>query len=471
MTNDDPQQPTKNLANSEPEPVDSTVSYTADERSYAGRGNWRETFRLAFDRARRQQRQRRSRRELGQDKTKALIVLIAVAVALVLLFFGVFSHPNRPLHLPGENPRGQANLGRKSTGRQAGEGPDAVAPMLSADLHANESLGQGQVTADDVDRTARTGHSPKGAPSRPGTTELSNYALGRVDFSDPFPGKNSAPPVMAGPPTPRTSEATDFKKPSLVFVRANETNMALKPAVPELQASRLALPVGSRLLARFEAPVSTAVRTPVLAVIEYNYERDGEIVIPAGAKVVGKLAQASPAGEMTMEFNGVEMPDGTGLKLDAVAMGLDYKPLRGYVSGKKTGRKFLVRSLTGLGTIASYIVGPQASSSAGLISTNTLLRERLSDNVAMAGQQQLNELAFSQNLVVTIPGNTRFYVVVEKPVSKPETAPSLTPSNSGINVGLPTLEELRQLMQLRREINDLYTQTPAPLTTEAHQPQ
>jgi hypothetical protein len=398
-------------------------------------------------------------------------VLIAVVVALVLLFFGVFSHPNRPLHLAGENPRGQASLGRKLTGRQSGEGPDAIAPMLSADLHGNESLGQGQVTPEDVDRTSRTGHSPRPSPSRPQTAELSNYALGRVDFSDPLSGKNSPPPVMAGPPTARISEASDLKKPSLVFVRANETNMALKPVVPELQASRLALPVGTRLLARFEAPVSTAVRAPVVAVIEYNYERDGEIVIPAGAKVVGKLAQASPSGEITMEFNGLEMPDGAGLKLDAVAMGLNYKPLRGFVSGKKTGRRFLVRSLTGLGTVASYVVGPQASSSAGLISTNTLLRERLSDNVAMAGQQQLNELAFSQNLVVTLPGNTRFYVVVEKPVSEPQTAPSLTPGNSGLNTGLPTLEELRQLMQLRREMNDLYTQTPASIVPQPQQAQ
>jgi aspartate aminotransferase len=32
------------------------------------------------------------------------------------------------------------------------------------------------------------------------------------------------------------------------------------------------------------------------------------------------------------------------------------------------------------------------------------MRERLANNVATAGQEQLNSLAFNQNLVVTVPG-------------------------------------------------------------------
>jgi hypothetical protein len=158
----------------------------------------------------------------------------------------------------------------------------------------------------------------------------------------------------------------------------------------------------------------------------------------------------------------VEMPDGTTEKIDASAMSLNFGPLKGDVSGKKTGTKFLVRSLTGLGTIASYVVGPQGSASSGLISPNTLMRERLADNVATAGQEELNGLAFSQNLVVTLPGNTRFYIVVQKPSSDHESATSGTrstgTSTAGFSGGVPTLEELRQLMQLRSEINELYTQ-------------
>jgi len=154
-------------------------------------------------------------------------------------------------------------------------------------------------------------------------------------------------------------------------------------------------------------------------------------------------------------------------------MDLNFKPLKGYVSGKKTGTKFLVRSLTGLGTVASYLVGPQASSSAGLISTNVLMRERLADNVATAGQEELNGLAFNQNLVVTVPGNTRFYIVLQKPTSEHAGGSSVARNtgltNASLNGGTPTLEELRQLMQLRREINDLYTQNNGQPTAQPQQ--
>jgi hypothetical protein len=121
--------------------------------------------------------------------------------------------------------------------------------------------------------------------------------------------------------------------------------------------------------------------------------------MPAGAKVLGRLAQVSPSGDVAIQFSRVEMPDGASEKLDALAMDLNFKPLKGYVSGKKTGTKFLVRSLTGLGTVASYLVGPQASSSAGLISTNVLMRERLADNVASKRRRSRASVASSSRLL------------------------------------------------------------------------
>ena len=51
-----------------------------------GKGNWREAFRAAFDRARRQQKPAESRQELGRDKSKSLFLLVGVCVALLLLF-------------------------------------------------------------------------------------------------------------------------------------------------------------------------------------------------------------------------------------------------------------------------------------------------------------------------------------------------------------------------------------------------
>jgi hypothetical protein len=267
-------------------------------------------------------------------------------------------------------------------------------------------------------------------------------------------------------PNPPSSDSTsELKKPSLVFVRSAETKRIMTPNSPEDVDETLALAAGTRLVARLQTPVSSAVAMPVVAVVEYNYERNAQIILPAGAKVFGHLAQVNTSGYVGIQFNRVELPDGTAEKIDATAMSLNFGPLKGTVSGKKTGTKFLVRSLTGMGTIASYVVGPQGSSSSELISPNTLMRERLADNVATAGQEELNGLAFNQNIVVTVPGNTRFYIVVQKPSSdRTTTTPSMRSTgftSAGLSGGVPTLDELRQLMQLRGEINELYMRANA----------
>src|SRR6516225_6464248 len=425
------------------------------------KGNWREAFVAAFQVARKRQKPTESRQELGRDKSKSLFLLVGVCVGLLLLFFGVFSHPKKKIPLPGENPHGQASLGRKVTPGQENSDPTkAVTPMLTADVRSTDPTPTDQLTPEDIGRTSRTGMAPKSTAPSPTATKTDppqDYALSKVDFSDPTVGQGTT-----APNPPSSDSNSELKKPSLVFVRSAEAKSMMKPNSPEDTNEVLALAAGTRLVARLQTPVSSAVPTPVVAVVEYNYERNGQIVLAAGSKVFGRLAQVNPSGYMGIQFSRVEMPDGTVEKIDASAMSLNFGPLKGDVSGKKTGTKFLVRSLTGLGTMASYLVGPQSSASEGMISPNTLMRERLADNVATAGQEELNGLAFNQNLVVTLAGNTRFYIVVQKPSSDHKgTAPGAQntgTSTAGFTGGVPTLEELRQLMQLRSEINELYTQ-------------
>ena len=428
------------------------------------RGNWREAFVAAFQKARQEQKPTDSRQELGRDRSKSLFLLAGVCGALLLIFFAVFSHPKQKIPLPGENPHGQASLGRKVTPGQENDDPTkAVTPMLSADVRSSDPALDVQLTPEDIGRTSRTGMAPKPTAATVSATKTNpsqDYALSKVDFSDPTVGQSTTTPNT--PPLSASDATADLKKPSLVFVRSAETKPTLRTNSPEDTEETLALAPGTRLVARLQTPVSSAVPTPAVAVVEYNYERNGQIVLSAGSKVFGRLAQVNRSGYMGIQFNRVEMPDGTVEKIDASAMSLNFGPLKGEVSGKKTGTKFLVRSLTGLGTMASYLVGPQSSASEGMISLNTLMRERLADNVATAGQEEMNGLAFNQNLVVTLAGNTRFYIVVQKPSSDHKgTAPGAQntgTSTAGFTGGVPTLEELRQLMQLRSEINELYTQ-------------
>ena len=103
----------------------------------------------------------------------------------------------------------------------------------------------------------------------------------------------------------------------------------------------LGLATGTRLRARLESAASTAVRTPVLAVIEYNYERDGEILVPAGARVIGHMQDADRSGYVRIEFDSLMMPDGAAMPIQAVATDLEMRPLKGKVEGKNTGKNVL----------------------------------------------------------------------------------------------------------------------------------
>jgi hypothetical protein len=206
-----------------------------------------------------------------------------------------------------------------------------------------------------------------------------------------------------------------------------------------------------------------------VAAIEYNYERDGETVIPAGSKAFGELVQANEHGYVGIQFHTIQMPDETTQKIDGHAVGLQFQPLRGEVTGRNTGTKFLVRSLTGVGTILAATVGVQSGTGVtDALSNNVLLRERVANNVAIAGEQQLNDLAYHQNIVVTVPGNTRFYIVLAKPtgseVGGATRGGSVPASNSGGAVSsyaaapAPSVQELRELLELKQELNQMSQQ-------------
>src|ERR1700690_1976829 len=99
----------------------------------------------------------------------------------------------------------------------------------------------------------------------------------------------------------------------LVFVTSASVGRTAVPAPSNMQPviERIPefalLPGGTRVHARLETPVSSAVKTPVVAAIEYNYERDGETVIPSGSKAFGDLVQTNEHGYVGIQFHTIEM--------------------------------------------------------------------------------------------------------------------------------------------------------------------
>ena len=439
-------------------------------------------IRKVFAQAHRQPRAGKSpaRRDMGKDQSKSLILLAGAAVGMILLFLGVFSSPQKPQKVEGR--RVTPNLGRRVTPGQANKQAGSVTPLMDANSSNQVDASSDELTAADIGRTGRALHDEPNAK----VPRESSHSLKEIDFSDPALQKQYAMHgyVPAPPPTALGSASTgvastpaidsDLRKPSLVFVRAEEKSRTIEPELAVERQSSIGniLPVGTRLVARLQAPVSTAVRAPVVAVIEYNYEQDGEIILGAGSQVIGKLMNGNSQGYVSLHFDQLQLPDGTTQKIDAGAMGLDYKPLKGDVSGRKRALTFLVQALTGVGEVAAYTVGGTPSSTS-VFSEDALLRERLASNAAMAGQNQFNELTYNQNIVVTVPGNTRFYLVLEKEATPTGSSPGeQTSSVAQVSTGnsAPSLQELRELLELKREMSQMYEQASPPTTSVTPQP-
>ena len=412
------------------------------------------------------------RQQLREDRTKSFLLLAGLTVVLSLAFFAMFSTPNtgRKNTARVDHP----NLGRGQSGA-ATDTSRSVTPLLNADTRRTDDNGS-NVSPEDIHNTAKQRTLAKAGPSLGTPAEPpapspapTDYALNRIQF----PAETPAAPAPAPPPDPNVARLT---KASLVFVSATTATRgapparsSIQPTVIEREPQFTALPAGTRLVARLQTPVSSAVKTPVVAAIEYNYERDGETVIPAGSKAFGELVQANEHGYVGIQFHTIQMPDETTQKIDGHAVGLQFQPLRGEVTGRNTGKRFLVRSLTGVGTILAATVGVQSGTGVtDALSNNVLLRERVANNVAVAGEQQLNDLAYHQNIVVTVPGNTRFYIVLAKPAGSEgggaTRGGSVPASNSGGAVSsyaaapAPSVQELRELLELKQELNQMYQQ-------------
>jgi hypothetical protein len=395
----------------------------------------------------------RARQQIQQNR---FVIIGAGAIVIALLIFVARSIPHRGV------PQKVKSRGATATEDLALENGTAsndksLFPITDSGRPVTKESHEGFLNERDLQRTATKSGARAAGAGGAGT-------LGSIPpFGDQQPWQ--APPYQPGSGAGAAAETPDLgkaereamEKSSLIYVRNVSANSGSAQAreindpAPELG---LGLATGTRLRARLESAASTAVRTPVLAVIEYNYERDGEIIVPAGAKAVGHIRNGDRSGYVDIQFDSLLMPDGAVVPIEAAATDLDLRPLKGKVEGKNTGKNVLVRSMSGIGQAGAMLVG-QGSLNQPL-SESDLMRERVSNNVGEAGDEEVSRLAITQHIVVTISADTPIYVVLEQ---TPKTSrASLQPSARGVPTSnSANAEQLRQLLQLQQELNQTST--------------
>ncbi len=345
-------------------------------------------------------------------------------------------------------------MGKASPANPA-TGNGSIVPLTEVGHAAEPEVEGNPVHPDQIGRTAKPQPGHGAATTLGDIAPFDNHGWEPAPYQPGVTGPTS-PGADASEPadTPSTKNERDaMEKASLVFVRNNNSAQGPKPETnPALPDLGIGLAPGTKLRARLEAAVSTAVETPVVAVIEYNYEQAGEIVVPAGAKVFGRLQAADRSGYVGVRFDSMLLPDGSSVRIEAGATDLALRPLKGKVEGTHTGKNIVVRSLAGVGEVAATLVGRGSLNQP--LSESDLLRERLSNNIGQTSDEEVARLAITQHVVVSVPANTEIYVVLEKPASTASTARGVA-GIAGVQTNLrsPSMQELRELLQLQRELN------------------
>jgi hypothetical protein len=392
----------------------------------------------------------RAKQQFQQNR---FVIIGAGTLVVALLIFVATSIPHKPVQ---KAKVGTAAVKEEPTQAANTSVDRSLFPITDSGRPSAKEAHEGFLNEKDLERSVtRRSHSSsiQTAPSNaPGS-------LGSIPPFGPDQPGWQAPPYQAGA-TQVGIDGTDLGKAereamgksSLVYVRTvsatqteSQSRDRMNLMTPEIG---LGLSTGTRLRARLESAASNAVRAPVLAVIECTYEREGQIIVPAGAKAVGHIQEADRSGYVHVQFESLMMPDGATVPIQAVATDLDMRPLKGKVEGKNTGKNVLVRSLSGIGEAGSLLLGRGSLSQP--LSESDLMRERVSNNIGEASDEEISRMAITSRIVVTVSADTPIYVVLEQ-TPKPEAASGQSSRNE------PSLttnaEELRQLLQLKRELN------------------
>jgi hypothetical protein len=350
---------------------------------------------------------------LGKNK----LVLLGCGLLLAIVFF-VFTalvgkHPKNA-------PKNQSSQTARSQPQSQPKG--SVTPLMEPVHQAGAENSAGQLSPGDINRNRSTdGRIQSGKTNviarntvSPATSALS---LGSVpSFSDTQqkweePRPYGEPPV---PPVQMQQQQNGLKEPSLVFVRSQAQpvlSAATKTADVGDDAPFLDFTPGSRIIAKLESQISSADPTGVVAVVEYTYAIGDQVVVPAGARVLGKIQQVDRNGYVGVKFDEIELLGHPAEKIDAVGKGLDLGPIKGVVTGKNTGRNLFVRSISGIGSVLAEVAGNNTS---GAFSEDDLLRERLAENIGTAGDSELVSLNANSRVVVSVPADTKIYIVFNK---------------------------------------------------------
>jgi len=219
----------------------------------------------------------------GISKNK--LILLGGGLAVAVLFF-VFTavvgrSPKKPATLKQSSQQAKQEVTKPPKG--------SVTPLMDTVRTPAPDNSSGQLGPGDIRRTRSLNDQAhlKPVAAKPAAVA----SLGSVpSFADTQQKWEDPAPYGGSPAAAETSQAqqNSLKEPSIIFVRSLTQSQA--GSTPRVHsdgdgATTLELTPGTRIQAKLETQISSAVQAPVVAVVEYTYAIGDRIIVPAGARV------------------------------------------------------------------------------------------------------------------------------------------------------------------------------------------
>lgn len=173
------------------------------------------------------------------------------------------------------------SLGRPQASNSLGD----LIPSDKVKPSPEETRQGGTVDASDVERTKspRVSESQSQSGFAIASSGKPLSKIGKFEEPDTTPGaggKWSPPPYGSNQEADQRAEKKEeeaYSKPSIVFTARRQPAIRDEPARAAKAPDNLGLAPGYHVAARLESMATTAVHAPVTAVVEYNYERNGDL--------------------------------------------------------------------------------------------------------------------------------------------------------------------------------------------------
>jgi hypothetical protein len=309
------------------------------------------------------------------------------------------------------------------------------------------------MTPDKIQRSTQLGPHPQGNPAGENQptengAQHNNGGLGQIPAFSPPPvpgsGQWTPPAYNAGSTNSGYAEAVKavdkarreaLTKASMTYVDEPRSQVHLadqeagKSQGTLATINNLGYQPGYHMATHLETVASTAVSAPVITVVDFDYQRDGITIVPAGSRLIGTMGASSSTGIVNLHFHSIRMPNGSTVSISAVGLSHQLMALKGIVMGRHVVEQFLMASLAGVGSTAAIFAGNNVN---GQLSEADMLRSQAANNMGSNIDSQISTLqqSVSQSLVVTLPAGTEVEVMFTSE-AKPQAVTAATTAGRG----------------------------------------